>query len=137
MSRSLAPSRSLGISLATLALGLVTMSGGVAAADPMDVGPGVTPITPDPTVVDPRPHAWDRIVVGSDGRTLDIHFWMGIEECNGLHSVTVSPTNTGIDVALASGTPADMAPGTACIEIAQPYVTTVTLDQPLISQLVE
>lgn len=91
------------------------------------------PIDADPSVVDPRPHAWEHIVVGADGHTLDVVFWMGIEACNGLHSVTVTPTASGIDVALMTGTPADMPPDTACIEIAQQYVTRVTLDAPLIT----
>jgi hypothetical protein len=91
------------------------------------------PIEPDPNVVDPRPHAWDHIVVGAAGHTLDVVFWMGIEACNGLHSVTVTPTATGVDIALMTGTPPDMPPDTACIEIAQQYVTRVTLDAPLIS----
>jgi hypothetical protein len=93
--------------------------------------PLATPIEPDPTVTNPRPHAWERIVVGTDGRTLDIYFWMGIEDCNGLHSVTVDPTDTGIDVLLLTGTPAG-AEDMMCIELAQLYVTTIVLEQPLI-----
>lgn len=95
---------------------------------------GAIPTEPDPTVTDPRPHAWDRVVVHGDGVTLDVFFWMGIEACNGLHSVTVTPTSSGIDLELTSGQPADMARDTACIEIARLYVTTVTLEEPLIGQ---
>lgn len=96
---------------------------------------GAVPATPDPTVVDPRPHPWDRVVVASDGRSLDVYFWMGIEDCNGLHSVEVAPTDGGIELALYTGTPATMEPGTACIEIAQYYVTQVVLEAPLIGNV--
>jgi hypothetical protein len=132
--------------LAISLLSLMAISGPVGATEPAvdpdtsvsvenasvaPEGAGATPIQPDPTVTNPRPHTWDRIVVSSDGLMLDIYFWMGIEECNGLHSVTVSPTDNGIDVALQTGTPAG-AEDMVCIEIAQVYVTSVTLEQPLI-----
>ena len=93
---------------------------------------GAVMIEPDPTVTSPRPHAWDRIVVSSDGLGLDIYFWMGIEDCNGLHNVTASPTRSGIDVALQTGIPAG-AEDMVCIEIALLYVSSVTLDEPLIT----
>jgi hypothetical protein len=99
---------------------------------PASDSPGATPIEPDTTVVQPRPHAWDSILVSGDGLHLSIHFWMGIEECNGLHSVRVSPTDTGIDVQLETGVPAG-SEDMACIEIAQLYVTSVTLAEPLIT----
>jgi hypothetical protein len=142
-------SRRFLIIIATLALGLSATAGAVTATEPAvdpdaavgieNVVPaptdgGATPIEPDPSVTDPRPHSWDSILVGSDGRTLAIYFWMGIEACNGLHSVTVSPSGSGIDVQLLSGQPSGMARDTACIEIAQRYVTTVTLEEPLITQ---
>jgi len=95
---------------------------------------GATPIEPDPTVVEVRPHAWDRIVVSSDGLTLSIYFWMGIPECNGLHSVDVSQAVSGIAVQLATGIPAG-AVDMVCIEIAQLYVTTVALEAPLITNV--
>ncbi len=95
---------------------------------------GATPIEPDPTVTDPRPQPWDQITVAADGQTLSVYFWMGVEECNGLHSVTVDRTAGGIDVQLLTGTPAG-AGRIACIAIAQYYVTPVTLDQRLITNV--
>lgn len=108
----------------------------VEGAAPPPLDPQATPIMADPTVDDPRSHPWERIVVHEDGRTLDVYFWMGAEECNGLHSVVASPTPTGfgIDIRLRTGQPARMEPGTVCIAIAQQYVTRVSLVEPLITQ---
>ncbi len=139
--------------LLTIALGLTTVAGSVVAAEPT-IGPdtavssdaassssttppddpSATIIEPDPSVMDPRPQAWDQISVASDGRALSIYFWMGVEECNGLHSITVDRIEGGIDVRLQTGTPAG-AGRIACIAIAQHYVTTATLDQPLITNV--
>ena len=89
-------------------------------------------IEPDPTVTSPTPHAWDRVVVGADGVTLDVYFWMGVRECNGLHSVDVAPTDTGIDLVLMTGIPAG-AEDMVCIALAQDYRTTVVLEEPLVT----
>lgn len=94
---------------------------------------GATPIEADATVQDPRPHPWDRIVVASDGVTLDIFFWMGILECNGLHSVNITATDTGIDLRLMTGIPAGVPADIVCIELAQLYRTIAILDEPLIT----
>ncbi len=99
--------------------------------EPVSNEADATPIEPDPTVTDPHPHAWEQIVVGADGVTLSIYFSMGVEDCDGLHSVDISPTDGGIDVRLQTGVPAG-AEDLLCIAIAQQYVTTVTLDAPLI-----
>lgn len=135
--------------IATALLSVVAMSSAVAASEPT-IDPetsvsvenidttadevGATPIEPDPTVVEVRSHAWDRIVVSSDGVTLSIYFWMGIPDCNGLHSVDVSQTDSGISVRLATGIPAGAA-DMVCIEIAQLYVTTITLEEALITNV--
>ena len=57
-----------------------------------------TPIEPDPAVLDPRPTAWDHVVVSADGRSLEVSFWMGVEGCYGLHSVEVTPADSGIGI---------------------------------------
>ena len=67
----------------------------------------------------------------ADGRTLSVYFYMRIEECYGLHSVEITPAAGGIDVLVMTGLQPDAA-SRVCIEIAQLYVTTVTLDAPLI-----
>jgi hypothetical protein len=93
-----------------------------------------TPIEPDPAVLDPRPTAWDHVVVSADGRSLEVYFWMGVEDCYGLHSVDVVPSDGGIGITLMTGTAAD-AEGRLCIALAQLYSTTVMLEAPLISNV--
>jgi hypothetical protein len=102
------------------------------SVDPATCGDGATAIDPDPGVLDPRPIAWDHIVVAPDGRSLTVYFWMGVQECNGLHSVVVTPTDTGIDVSVLVGIP-EGAASRICIELAQLYRTTVVLDAPLVA----
>ncbi len=141
--------RRLGPMILLVLVATLTIAGPVAAQDTFEDPPdvvsdgsalmaderGAVPIAPDVTVADPRPHPWDRVVVASDGRSLEVYFWMGIEDCNGLHSVEVEPTACGIELTLYTGTPASMEPGTACIEIAQYYVTSVVLEATLIGNV--
>jgi hypothetical protein len=93
-----------------------------------------TPIEPDPAVLDPRPTAWDHVVVSADGRSLEVYFWMGVEGCYGLHSVEVTPADGGIGITLLTGI-APGAEGRLCVALAQLYSTTVTLEVPLISNV--
>ena len=94
------------------------------------VGPA-TPIEPDDSLVSPTPVPYDHVTVGADGRTLTVYFWMGVQECNGLHGVVVEPTEGGIELTVLTGIPED-AVSRICIELAQLYSTVVTLDEPLI-----
>jgi hypothetical protein len=59
---------------------------------------------------------------------------MGVEDCYGLHSVEVTPSDSGIGITLLTGTAAD-AEGRLCVALAQLYSTTVTLEAPLISNV--
>lgn len=93
-----------------------------------------TPIEPDPAVLHPRPTAWDHVVVSADGRSLEVFFWMGVEDCYGLHSIEVGPSDSGIAITLLTGTAAD-AEGRLCVALAQLYSTTVMLEAPLISNV--
>lgn len=90
-----------------------------------------TLIEPNATVVDATPHPWESVSVSGDGTTLSVYFWMGVPECNGLHSVEVTSTDSGIDLVLNTGIPAG-AEDLMCIALAQLYRTDVELDQPLI-----
>ena len=102
---------------------------------PADCSPAATPIEPDPAVTDAHPTPWDHIVVAADGRSLEVYFWMGVTDCYGLQAVDVSQADDGLSIALMTGqAPGDTA-DRVCIEIAQLYVTTVTLDEPLIGNV--
>jgi hypothetical protein len=90
-----------------------------------------TPIEPDDSLTSPTPVPFDHVTVSADGRTLTVYFWMGVQECNGLHSVEVEPTDGGITLSILTGIPDD-AISRICIELAQLYSTVVTLDAPLI-----
>jgi hypothetical protein len=90
-----------------------------------------TLITPDPTVTNATPQPWESVSVAADGTSLSVYFWMGVPECNGLQSVEVTPTESGIDLVLMTGVPAG-AEDMVCIQIAQLYRTDVALEQPLI-----
>jgi hypothetical protein len=94
------------------------------------LGPA-TPIEPDDSLVSPTPVPFDHVTVGADGRTLTVYFWMGVQECNGLHSVVVEPTGSGITLTVLTGIPED-AISRICIELAQLYSTVITLDEPII-----
>jgi hypothetical protein len=72
--------------------------------------------------------------VSADGRSLEVYFWMGVEDCYGLHSVEVTPSDSGIGISLLTGTAAD-AEGRLCIALAELYSTTVKLRVPIISNV--
>jgi hypothetical protein len=100
--------------------------------------PGTAGTVPEPTptevpnrhdLVDPRPHAPERVVVDpADPRRLHVRFWGGIPECYGAE-VTVRESATQVVVALRSG----RIPGGAevCIDLAQYQQVTVALAAPL------
>jgi hypothetical protein len=100
-----------------------------------DCTPTATPIEPDPGVTDAHPTPWDHVVVAADGRSLDVYFWMGVTDCYGLQSVAVRQGQDGLSIALMTGQASGSTADRVCIEIAQLYVTSVTLDQPLIGNV--
>jgi hypothetical protein len=139
----------VGRMIPALAIAMLALPGAAAAQDATSEAPAAkvavggclaggadcletaTLIEPDATVTDPTPHSWESVSVASDGMTLSVYFWMGVPECNGLNSVEVTPTETGIDIVLLTGVPAG-AEDNVCIAIAQLYRTDVVLDQTLI-----
>jgi hypothetical protein len=109
----------------------------VAACEPVDAAAqatclaAATPIEPDPTLQDPQPVPFEHVVVGPDGTTLTVYFWMGAEPCSGLYGVETQPIEGGIDLTILVGAPEGVESMT-CIAIAELRSTVVTLDQPLV-----
>ena len=108
-------------------------------APPMDEPPvdlplpvGATTVEPQPGIVDAIPHAWDHIDVASDGKTITVYYWGGVEECYGLDRVDASFDDGLLSVTVFEGRRGDLPSNTACIDIALLKAVTITLDQPII-----
>lgn len=102
-----------------------------AAQDPWD---GALRVEPEPGIINATPHAWDHITVASDGRTVTIYYWGGIQDCYGLAGVDVERDADGrLRITVMEGQRGDLGPNTACIEIALLKAVTVTLDEPIVA----
>ena len=98
------------------------------------LGDAALPVEPEPGIVDARPHAWDHISIAPDGRTITVYYWGGVQDCYGLAAVDVQPDAQGrLQITVLEGRRGDLAPGTACIEIALLKSVTITLDEPLVA----
>jgi hypothetical protein len=95
--------------------------------DPYD---GAQKVEPTPGMSDLYPHAFDKAVVGNDGKTLTIFFWSGVEPCYVLDHVDVDYGPGAITVTLFEGRDAS-AGDVACIEIAVLKKVVVQLDEPV------
>jgi hypothetical protein len=103
---------------------------------PMEPGmsDGALHVRPQPGIVDARPHAWDRISVAADGRTLTVYYWGGVEECYGLAGVDVQADDQGRPVIrVFEGRRGNLPPDTACIEIALLKAVEVELEEPIVA----
>ena len=95
--------------------------------DPYD---GAQKVEPSPGMAGVNPTAFDKVVVGDDGRTLTIFFWSGVEPCYVLDRVEVDESRDAITVTLFQGH--DPSAGDiACIEIALLKKVVVQLDEPV------
>jgi hypothetical protein len=91
---------------------------------------GAQKVEPTPGMSDLYPRAFDKAVVGDDGRTLTIFFWSGVEPCYVLDHVDVDYRADAITVTLFEGHDAS-AGDVACIEIALIKKVVVQLDEPV------
>lgn len=92
-------------------------------------GSDAIPVVPEDGLLDIRDQGWEQILIAPDGRTLTVYFWNGVEGCYGLAGVTVDQTGEVPVVRLQVGT----RPGVeVCIDMAQLFSTTVTLESPII-----
>ena len=71
----------------------------------------------------------ERLKVDPDGRTLHIYYPGLPVGCHALDRVDVTTTDAGLDVRVFTGRHPDAI---YCALINVPYVTTVTLDEPVI-----
>ena len=95
--------------------------------DPYD---GAQKVEPTPGMADVNPTAFDKVVVGDDGRTLTIFFWSGVEPCYVLDRVEVEKSSDTITITLFQGH--DPSAGdVACIEIALLKKVVVQLGEPV------
>jgi hypothetical protein len=95
-------------------------------------GDGATDVKPQKGVKDAIPHAIDHISVASDGRSLTVYWWGGVDACYALKEVQVDQRPDGtLVITVLEGRRGDVAKDTACIEIALLKATTVTLDEPI------
>lgn len=100
--------------------------------DPVGTDPyhGAQKVEPTPGMSDVYPRAFDKAVVGDDGRTLTIFFWSGVEPCYVLDHINVDNGPGAITITLFEGHDAS-AGDVACIEIALLKKVVVQLDEPV------
>ena len=77
-----------------------------------------------------NPTAFDKVVVGKDGKTLTIFFWSGVEPCYVLDRVDVDASRDAMTVTLFQGHDASVG-NVACIDIALLKKVVVQLDEPV------
>jgi hypothetical protein len=97
---------------------------------PTDPYDGAQKVEPRPGMSGVNPTAFDKVVVGDDGRTLTIFFWSGVEPCYVLDHVDVDYGADAITVTLFQGHDAS-AGDAVCIEIALLKKVVVQLDEPV------
>ncbi len=110
----------------------------IGAQPPEDPGQGdgALHVQPAPGIVDALPHAWDRITIAADGRTITVYYWGGVEDCYGLAGVDVQLDADGRPVIqVLEGRRGNLPPDTACIEIALLKAVTVELEEPIVAPL--
>jgi hypothetical protein len=95
-------------------------------ADPVDP----EPVEPTPGMVDLRPISFVKATVATDGRTITIDFWSGVEPCSVLDHVDVDAGPRAVTITLVEGRDPN-AGDVACIEIAMAKRVIVVLDEPL------
>lgn len=109
------------------------------AAGPDDVvsnTPGADPpgrsgpqrVGPREDLVDVRATRWDRHRVRNGGRSVDLFFWSGVEECYGVDRVEARYTKKTVELTIYEGR--DPA-AEVCIELAVRKVIRVELQEPL------
>jgi hypothetical protein len=90
---------------------------------------GALPASVHPDLVNVRPQRWDHVLVGPDGRTVNVYFTSGHPDCVGLADVRVTQGTGPAGIVLWVG---DVPNAPACAEIAQLYRVVVVMDERLL-----
>lgn len=94
-------------------------------------GDGALHVSPEPGILNPIPHTFDRVAVAADGRTLTVYYWGGVEDCYGLADARATRADDGsYRITVLEGTRPGMG-DVACIEIALLKAVTITIDDPI------
>jgi hypothetical protein len=96
--------------------------------DPDRIGKGPQRVVPRTGLVDVGPISWQRAKPTGDGRSIEVFWYSGVEECNGLDRVELAETSDEIEITLFEGR---VPEAEVCIEIAVKKVTTVALEEPI------
>lgn len=123
----------LGAACAPVPAGDDPIVGPPIVGGPVEPDDGVLHVVPEPGIVNPVPHAWQRIEIAPDGRTITIYYWGGVQDCYGLAGVDVQYKAGLLMVRVFEGQRANLGPDVACIEIAVAKAVTVELEQPLVA----
>lgn len=89
---------------------------------------GAQRVEPRDGLVDVRATVWDRFKPRYGGRTVDLFFWSGIEECYGVDRVEVRFTKRVVTATIYEGREPSAE---TCIELAVRKVVRVDLDEPV------
>jgi len=103
---------------------------GAPAAPPGAPSGTPSPVTPAGPTLNPRKVPWESATPASDGRSLDVVWWSGVEPCHVLDHVEVTETARTVTVTLYEGQDR-RSPDAVCIEIAVLKTTKVRLKAPL------
>lgn len=119
--------------------GTAADDGDTAVTSPPDTGgatvpPGVTWTRIEPTadLVNPVVATPDSIVPDPDDPSaVLVRFYGGVQECYGARATVVEQSDSVVRIRLETGGRPDVAPDTACIEIAEAQELQVVLDAPV------
>lgn len=102
--------------------------GGLSPCPDLAPTEGPQRLEPRGDLVDVAPHPWERAEAGDDGRSLDIVFWGGVEDCYGVDRVEVDEGRRRVVVTLYTGR---VPSAEVCIELAVEQYVEVRLEDPV------
>ena len=88
-------------------------------------------IRPRPGMADLHPMQWQKAKVSKNGRSVTIHFYIGVEPCYVLDHIDVKYGARAVTITLYQGHDRDAGDNVACIELAMAAAVRLQLDEPL------